>query len=118
MTPLRRCKLVPFCRKKYYGGEAERTGTFPPVLAPNGVFRGEKRPGNLARRAHRRGSWPGGRAGNGTPARGKPRGAPPVAVKVARGALVPGVKNLKKILKFSLALFELEQRLPGSNARF
>ena len=34
-------------------------------------------------------------------------------MKVARGALVPGVKNLKKILKFSLGLFELEQRLPG-----
>ena len=111
MTPLRCCKLVPFCPKKYYGGEAERTGTFPPVLAPNGVFRGEKRPGNLARRGYGGCARVGRRAGTGPPGRGKPRGAPRILVKVARSALVRGAKILKKILKNSLSVSELERRL-------
>ena len=31
-------KWGPFCPKKYYGGEAEKFGTFPLVLAPDGGF--------------------------------------------------------------------------------
>ena len=66
---------------------------------------------HLARRRHGRRSTPGCRARNGTPARGKPRGAPRIAVKIARSALTRGGKNLKKILKNSLSVFERERRL-------
>ena len=106
-------KWGPFCPKKYYGGEAETIGTFPPILAPNGVFRGETHPGNLARRGCGGRDRRGGRAGNGPPGRGEPRGAPAIAVKVARSALVRGAKILKKILKIFLGPFKLEERLIG-----
>ena len=59
----------------------------------------------------RRRSVPGGRGRPGRPARGKPRGKPPIAVKNARSALIEGGKILKKILKNSLSVFELEGRL-------
>ena len=70
---------------------------------------------HFARRRPRRRSVPGGRGRTGRPARGKPRGAPAILVKVARTALIRGGKILKKILKNSLSVFELARRLTRVN---